>query len=87
MISVFAGFMFSTDTVIKSLGFALAFGVAFDAILIRMTLVPATLSLLGRSAWWLPGWLSRLLPHIDVDGERLAPPTIPAAQVPAGVGP
>ncbi|PRY30785.1 MMPL family transporter [Pseudosporangium ferrugineum] len=86
MISVFAGFIFSTDTVIKSLGFALAFGVAFDAFLVRMTLVPAVLSLLGRSAWWLPGWLGRLLPHVDVEGSRLARPAAPATRVRAGVG-
>jgi putative drug exporter of the RND superfamily len=84
MISVFSGFMFSTDTVIKSLGFALAFGVAFDAFLIRMTVVPAVLSLLGRSAWWLPSRLSRLLPHVDVEGERLAPPA--TTRIPAGTG-
>lgn len=86
MISVFGGFIFSTDTVIKSLGFALAFGVAFDAFLIRMTLVPAVLSLLGRSAWWLPRWLSGLLPHVDIEGERLAQPATPAVRVPAGAG-
>jgi len=70
MISVFAGFVLSGDTVIKSLGFVLAFGVAVDALLVRMTIVPAALSLLGRSAWWLPGWLGRALPTVDVDGER-----------------
>jgi len=69
--SVFAGFILADDTIIKSLGFALAFGVAVDALLIRMTIVPAVLSLLGRAAWWLPRWLDKLLPNIDVEGARL----------------
>jgi RND superfamily putative drug exporter len=72
MISVFAGFVLAEDIIIKSLGFALAFGVAVDALLVRMTIVPAVLSLLGRSAWWLPRWLARILPNVDVEGERLA---------------
>ncbi len=57
---------------IKSLGFALAVGVAVDAFLVRMTIVPAVMSLLGRAAWWLPAWLDRLLPDIDVEGEQLS---------------
>ncbi|GIJ47956.1 membrane protein [Virgisporangium aliadipatigenens] len=72
MMSVFAGFVLSDDVIIKSLGFALAFGVAVDALLVRMTVGPAVLSLLGRSAWWLPRWLDRLVPSVDVDGARLA---------------
>ncbi|SNY51631.1 MMPL family transporter [Paractinoplanes atraurantiacus] len=72
MISVFAGFILADDAIIKSLGFALAFGVAVDAFLVRMTIVPAVLSLLGRSAWWLPRWLDRALPNVDIEGEKLA---------------
>ncbi|TDC60652.1 MMPL family transporter [Micromonospora sp. KC207] len=72
MMSVFAGFVLAEDIIIKSLGFALAFGVAVDALLVRMTIVPAALSLLGRSAWSLPRWLDRILPNVDVEGERLA---------------
>jgi RND superfamily putative drug exporter len=68
MISVFAGFILADDSIIKSLGFALAFGVAVDAFLVRLTIVPAVLSLLGRAAWWLPSALNRVLPHIDVEG-------------------
>ncbi|WP_229074616.1 MMPL family transporter [Actinoplanes sp. DH11] len=71
MMSVFAGFILATDTIIKSLGFALAFGVAVDAFVVRMTIVPAVLSLFGRAAWWLPRWLDRLLPDVDVEGEKL----------------
>jgi RND superfamily putative drug exporter len=49
----------------------LAFGVLVDAFVVRMTIVPAIMSLLGRSAWWLPRWLSRILPNMDVQGEKL----------------
>ena len=71
MTSVFAGFLLAEDAIIKSLGFAMAAGVLFDAFLVRMTLVPAVMSLLGRAAWMIPGWLDRLLPDVDVEGERL----------------
>ncbi len=69
MVSVFAGFVFSDDTTIRQFGFALAVGVLVDAFLVRMTLVPALMSLLGARAWWLPRWLDRILPTIDVEGE------------------
>ncbi len=69
MVTVFASFVFSDDTTIKQFGFALAAGVLIDAFLIRMTLVPAVMSLLSHSAWWLPRWLDRLLPIIDLDSE------------------
>jgi len=71
MISVFAGFILGPDAIIKSVGFALAVAVLFDAIVVRMTIVPAVMTLLGRSAWWLPRWLDRLLPDVDVEGEKL----------------
>jgi RND superfamily putative drug exporter len=71
MISVFSGFVITDDVVIKSIGFALAFGVLIDAFLVRMTLVPAVLALLDRRAWWLPGWLDRHLPNLDIEGEQL----------------
>ncbi|MEV0130655.1 MMPL family transporter [Dactylosporangium sp. NPDC050688] len=71
MTSVFAGFILLDDPVIKSMGFALAIGVAIDAFIVRMTIVPAVVSLLGRAAWWLPGWLSKILPNVDIEGEKL----------------
>ncbi|MFI6519364.1 MMPL family transporter [Spirillospora sp. NPDC050679] len=71
MIAVFAGFVASGDSMIKMIGFALAAGVAFDAFVVRMTLVPAVMALAGRAAWWLPRWLSRVLPNVDVEGEKL----------------
>ncbi|GAB3680528.1 MMPL family transporter [Angustibacter aerolatus] len=72
MFSVFAGFAITDEPIIKSMGFALAFGVAVDAFLVRMTLVPAVMSLLGRAAWALPRWLDRLVPDVDVEGAKLA---------------
>ncbi|MEV4480512.1 MMPL family transporter [Micromonospora coxensis] len=71
MISVFGGFVFLDDPVIKSMGFALAIGVAIDAFVVRMTIVPAVMSLLNNSAWWLPRWLDKVLPNVDVEGEGL----------------
>ncbi|WP_067501842.1 MMPL family transporter [Actinoplanes sp. TFC3] len=71
MISVFAGFALIDDPIIKSMGFALALGIAIDAFVVRMTIVPAVVSLLGRGAWWLPRWLDRVLPNVDIEGETL----------------
>ena len=68
---VFAGFIVEDAAIIKSIGFALAFGILVDAFIVRMTLIPALLALLGERAWWLPGWLDRLLPRVDVEGEQL----------------
>lgn len=70
MFSVFAGFVPAGDATIKSIGFALAVGVLFDAFVVRMVLVPAALALLGERAWWLPRWLS-WLPELDVEGAAL----------------
>jgi RND superfamily putative drug exporter len=71
MISVFSGFVLSPESFIKSIGFALGVAVLFDALVVRMTIVPAVMALLGRSAWWLPTWLDRVLPDVDVEGEKL----------------
>ncbi len=71
MIAVFAGFIFTEDPIIKSMGLALAFGVLFDAFIVRMAIVPAVMKLLGRTAWYVPKWLDRLLPNIDVEGEEV----------------
>ena len=71
MFTVFAGFFPLDDSLIKPIAFALAVGVAIDAFAVRMTLVPAVLALAGRGAWWLPGWLDRLLPDLDVEGSSL----------------
>ncbi len=78
MASVFSGFILTDQVLVKSIGFALAFGVLVDAFVVRMTIVPAVLSLLGRAAWWLPGPLDRILPDVDVEGSALAAPSAPA---------
>ncbi len=74
MISVFAAFILIDEPIIKSMGFALAVAVFFDAFVVRMTLIPALMYLLGEKAWWLPAWLDRLLPNVDVEGEQLVRP-------------
>ena len=71
MISVFAAFMLQDLVFIKVMGFALAAAVFFDAFVVRMTLMPAVLALLGDRAWWLPRWLDRILPRLDIEGESL----------------
>lgn len=71
MVSVFAGFIFADLTSIRPIGFGLAFGVLVEAFLVRATLIPAATFLLGERAWYLPGWLDRLLPDVDVEGRRL----------------
>ncbi|WP_367322530.1 MMPL family transporter [Streptomyces sp. HUAS ZL42] len=71
MIAVFGGFITSSESMIKMIGFGLAIAVFFDAFVVRMAIVPAVLALLGRKAWWLPKWLDRALPNVDVEGEGL----------------
>jgi RND superfamily putative drug exporter len=92
MISVFAGFILSPESIVKSIGFALGVAVLFDAIVVRMTVVPAVMTLLGKAAWWLPRWLDKVLPNVDVEGEKLrhqldhvsaSPPVGVAERVPA----
>ncbi|MFF0017107.1 MMPL family transporter [Streptomyces sp. NPDC005374] len=72
MMAVFGGFISSSESMIKMIGFGLAIAVFFDAFVVRMAIVPAVLALLGRRAWWLPKWLDRALPNVDVEGEALA---------------
>ncbi len=71
MIAVFGGFIFSHAAMIRPIGFALAFGVLVDAFVVRMVLVPALMHLVGDKAWWLPRWLDRILPDVDVEGAAL----------------
>ncbi|WP_175439118.1 MMPL family transporter [Streptomyces vilmorinianum] len=72
MTSVFSGFIVEDNDFVKMIGFGLAAAVLFDAFVVRMAIVPALFALLGTSAWWLPKWLDRLLPNIDVEGEKLS---------------
>lgn len=69
MIAVFAGFITNENNTVRALGFALALGVMVDAFLVRMTIVPAVMTLLGKAAWWLPKWLDKRLPDIAIDEE------------------
>ncbi|MFT4082891.1 MAG: MMPL family transporter [Nocardioides sp.] len=72
MTGVFAGFALGDAVMIKTIGFALAVGVLADAFLVRMTLVPALMSIVGERIWWLPRWLDRIMPNLDIEGEALA---------------
>ncbi|MBT2525974.1 MMPL family transporter [Streptomyces sp. ISL-99] len=71
MMAVFAGFIGSSESMVKMIGFGLAIAVFFDAFVVRMAIVPAVLALLGKKAWWLPRWLDKALPNVDVEGEQL----------------
>ncbi len=83
MVSVFASFILSPDPTTKSLGFALALGVLIDAFVIRMTVVPATMYIFKGAAWWLPHWMRRALPDLDIEGSKLAEKDPPLSPVQA----
>ncbi|MEO8696641.1 MAG: MMPL family transporter [Acidimicrobiales bacterium] len=99
MISVFGAFVLGSDPILKMFGLGLATAVFVDATLVRMVLVPATMSLLGSANWWLPAWLDRILPVLDLEGGAMEPVSIEldldddaeeserpdAARVPVGV--
>jgi RND superfamily putative drug exporter len=70
MVSVFAGFISNHDATIQAIGFGLAVGILVDAFLVRMTIVPAAMTLLGKAAWWMPKWLEKRMPHISIEGEE-----------------
>ena len=69
MVSVFAGFITNSDGTVQAIGFGLALAVFLDAFIVRMTIVPAIMTLLGNAAWWLPKWLDRFIPHISIEGK------------------
>ena len=71
MTAVFGGFVLSDSAIIRPIGFALAFGVLVDAFLVRLLIMPALMTLAGDWAWWLPRWLDRLIPNVDVEGASL----------------
>ena len=73
MVAIFAGFITNHDATIQTIGFGLAVGILIDAFVVRMTIVPAVMTLLGKSAWWLPKWLDRIVPHISIEGEETSP--------------
>lgn len=69
--SVFGGFVFSHIALVRPIGFGLAAGVLLDAFVVRLLIIPAVMHLLGEKAWWLPKWLDRVLPNVDVEGAAL----------------
>ncbi|HEX7949619.1 MAG TPA: MMPL family transporter, partial [Candidatus Limnocylindrales bacterium] len=71
MAAVFGGFVLSDSAIIRPIGFALSFGVLVDAFLVRLLIMPALMTLAGDLAWWLPRWLDRLIPNVDVEGASL----------------
>ena len=73
MISVFFGFALGTDPIIKMMGVGLAVAVFLDATIVRLVLVPASMKLMGDANWWLPKWLDRILPNLDIEGESGLP--------------
>ena len=73
MISVFGGFILGDDPFIKMFGLGLATAIFVDATIVRIVLVPATMKLLGDNNWWIPAWLDRLIPHIDIEGDSALP--------------
>jgi RND superfamily putative drug exporter len=80
MIAVFISFVTSTDVVIKQLSVGLAVSVLIDATIVRLLLVPAVMYLFGPASWWLPGWLGRILPRLEVEGGQEAPAAVAAGQ-------
>jgi RND superfamily putative drug exporter len=87
MASVFSGFIFSNSVMIQSIGFGLAGGVLLDAFVVRLLIIPAVMHLLGDAAWWLPKWLDRMLPNVDVEGASLerAHPVAAPEHVPTSI--
>jgi len=86
MILVFGSFALEDSVVIKQFGLGLAGAILIDAFLVRTVLVPALMHLFGRGNWWLPAWLDRILPQLNVDGADKAVPPIPPAPEPVGAG-
>jgi RND superfamily putative drug exporter len=71
MVAVFASFIIPPDPIVKSIGFGLTLGILVDAFLIRMTLIPSLMSYMGHRAWYLPSWIDRILPDVDIEGREL----------------
>jgi RND superfamily putative drug exporter len=80
MTVVFLSFVADPSPFVKMIGLGLATAIALDATLVRMVLVPATMALLGRANWWLPSWLDRLLPHVNLNGDALPPEPDPDSE-------
>jgi RND superfamily putative drug exporter len=72
MVVVFTSFVLSDDPTVKMLAVGMAVAVLIDATVVRMILVPAAMALLGPRAWWMPGWLDRIVPHLQLEAVRLS---------------
>jgi RND superfamily putative drug exporter len=81
MISVFLAFVTADDVTVKMFGLGLATAVLIDATLVRMVLVPSTMSLLGSANWWVPRWLDRILPHMDLEGGHFETASVSDAEI------
>jgi RND superfamily putative drug exporter len=96
MVCVFLSFMLGEERVIKEFGLSLASAVLLDALVVRCLLLPAVLHLIGSRTWQIPGWLDRLLPHVNIEGralpgdplapEQRSPPSPPGPPAPARSG-
>jgi len=82
MVVVFGSFILESERVIKLMGTGLAVAILLDATIVRMLLVPATMELLGDRNWWLPSWLGRVLPTLDVEGSPPPEPLEPFEDTP-----
>jgi RND superfamily putative drug exporter len=78
MVTVFGSFIFGGELIIKEFGLGLATAILVDATVVRMVLVPATMSLLGKWNWWFPSWLDRIVPKLNIEGSLSRPPLAPA---------
>jgi putative drug exporter of the RND superfamily len=74
MIAVFLSFVLGDEPTVKMIGLGLATAIFVDATIVRMVLVPSAMQLMGRANWWLPGWLDRIIPNLDIEGETKLPP-------------
>ena len=81
MVVVFGAFLLEDQRTIKMFGIGLSVAVFIDATVVRMLLVPATMELLGAKNWWLPAWLDRLLPHLNIEGGHEPKPPVPSPVV------
>jgi RND superfamily putative drug exporter len=86
MIAVFLSFVLADDPTVKMIGLGLSTAILVDATIVRMVLVPATMKLLGGANWWLPAWLDRVLPNLDIEGETRLPPEQHEGRAPLAQG-
>ena len=86
MFSIFVAFMFTNDPTIKAIGFSFAVGVLLDAFVVRLTLVPAVMAIIGAKVWYHPQWFARYVPDPDIEGQRLERRLAEGTLVTAGSG-